>query len=338
MDGDRVTLRDVAKEAGVSLGTVSLALRRVGHVNQETALRIREISERMGYRPDPSISRLASKRFKRDPLAQNSPIVIVGKSLSSVWISPTFSYGHAMEEKARELGYHPVYQILKDKEGIERLQRQWHARGCLGVVLAQVDTDVIDRVDWSGFSVVSIGGQLDNTTILQVRPDVARAVEMATEKALAAHKKRIGYAMLRHPGGSIGDDDIRYGVAASLIARGKVQTDIPILHSPISDQESFIEWVKRYRPDVVIGFPAVINYYLDLAGIRVPEDLAVVFLAMQQPSAHYASCFEDPDSLAQLAVEALDELIRRGRRGPLSRPRKILVRPIWLPGPSLPGV
>src|SRR5699024_7227824 len=50
-DDVRVTLRDVAEQAGVSVATVSRALRRPEMVSQEAREKILEISARLGYQP-----------------------------------------------------------------------------------------------------------------------------------------------------------------------------------------------------------------------------------------------------------------------------------------------
>lgn len=49
----RVTIYDVAKEAGVAPSTVSRAFSRPGRVNTQTGARIREIADRLGYRTKP---------------------------------------------------------------------------------------------------------------------------------------------------------------------------------------------------------------------------------------------------------------------------------------------
>ena len=48
----RVTIYDVAREVGVSPSTVSRAFSRPGRVSSETARRVHEVAERLGYRVD----------------------------------------------------------------------------------------------------------------------------------------------------------------------------------------------------------------------------------------------------------------------------------------------
>ncbi|WP_419247660.1 LacI family DNA-binding transcriptional regulator [Roseibium aggregatum] len=56
----RVTIADVAREAGVSAMTVSRALRDPDKVSEKTRAKIRAVVDRLGYVPDPAASALAT--------------------------------------------------------------------------------------------------------------------------------------------------------------------------------------------------------------------------------------------------------------------------------------
>jgi LacI family transcriptional regulator len=49
--GQRVTMSDVAREAGVSLMTVSRVVNDKGEISPETRMRVQEVIEKLGYRP-----------------------------------------------------------------------------------------------------------------------------------------------------------------------------------------------------------------------------------------------------------------------------------------------
>ncbi len=59
MSDRRATISDVAREAGVSIATVSRVMRQKASVSPELADRVREAAERLGYRPSPVARGLA---------------------------------------------------------------------------------------------------------------------------------------------------------------------------------------------------------------------------------------------------------------------------------------
>lgn len=61
-DGRRARIEDVALAAGVSVATVSRALRGLPNVATSTRARVQRVAEELHYRPDPSAARLAAGR------------------------------------------------------------------------------------------------------------------------------------------------------------------------------------------------------------------------------------------------------------------------------------
>ena len=62
---DRVTLEDVAREAGVSLATVDRVVNRRPGVRERTVTRVETAIAKLSYRPDPAAARLARNRSFR---------------------------------------------------------------------------------------------------------------------------------------------------------------------------------------------------------------------------------------------------------------------------------
>jgi ADP-ribosylglycohydrolase/transcriptional regulator with XRE-family HTH domain len=58
----RVTLQDIAQQAGVSIPTVSQALAGKGRISQATKERILQVVEELSYQPDPAAQELARRR------------------------------------------------------------------------------------------------------------------------------------------------------------------------------------------------------------------------------------------------------------------------------------
>lgn len=61
----RVTLQDVAREAGVGVATVDRVLNKRAGVQARTVERVEQAVQRLGYRPDPAAARLARQRVHR---------------------------------------------------------------------------------------------------------------------------------------------------------------------------------------------------------------------------------------------------------------------------------
>ena len=60
MAARRVSIKDVAREAGVSVTTVSHALNGKGRLRASTRERVTEVAERLGYRANPAARNLVS--------------------------------------------------------------------------------------------------------------------------------------------------------------------------------------------------------------------------------------------------------------------------------------
>ena len=70
------TLSEIAAKAGVSVATVSLALRGVGLVGRDTTERVKAIAEELGYRPNPLLASLATRRFRSRQSTEGTPLAI----------------------------------------------------------------------------------------------------------------------------------------------------------------------------------------------------------------------------------------------------------------------
>src|SRR5450432_4741371 len=89
-----VRLKDIAQHAGVSVMTVSKALRDEPDVSTNTKLRIKSLAAQMGYVPDSSAQGLRSKTTKLFGL-------VIPATTNPIYARIVF----AIEERAFELGY-----------------------------------------------------------------------------------------------------------------------------------------------------------------------------------------------------------------------------------------
>lgn len=95
----RPRIADVAREAGVSKTAVSFAFNSPDRLAPETALRIREVAEHLGYRPNP-VARMLTQR-------QTMTIgVLTPQALSVIFSNPFFgAFSEGVALAAEEHGY-----------------------------------------------------------------------------------------------------------------------------------------------------------------------------------------------------------------------------------------
>jgi len=108
LPGKKVTIRDVAKVAGVSVTTVSHALNGRGRIEAETIARVKEAAERLGYRASQAARNLRGGRSGRIAIinSQSSP-----HQVSLVDLEHFVRLLSGASEFAVEHGYTPVLTL-----------------------------------------------------------------------------------------------------------------------------------------------------------------------------------------------------------------------------------
>jgi transcriptional regulator with XRE-family HTH domain len=78
MPSQRITISDVAREAGVSRTTVSHALNGRGQVDPATRLKVEEAARSLGYRPNRHAQRLRTGGASMIALMSSMPFTVSG--------------------------------------------------------------------------------------------------------------------------------------------------------------------------------------------------------------------------------------------------------------------
>jgi LacI family transcriptional regulator len=175
------TLVDVAREAGVSLKTASRVLNRSKNVSPEKAEKIREVMERLGYRPNELARGLKAKR--------SAAIGMIVPNLADPFFANAV---HAVQEVARTNGYVVILASSAGEVDLERSEIEGLVgRQIDGLLVAPVDSqtdtfsDIVPRgVHAVTFDQVLRGADLDSVTVTN-----RKSAREATEH-MAAHGLR----------------------------------------------------------------------------------------------------------------------------------------------------
>ena len=220
----------IAQEAGVSVSTVSLALRSKGTLSRTRSAQIRELAQSMGYRPNPVLSALASKRFSQSASLQSMPLAALEFPIDGRTDRRAVLYREALFEAADELGY-ALQRFSSDDLGqYGNFLHTLYNRGVVGIVLTGQANAFLEAAgeEWRHFVAVQCGRFLGSARVDCVRPNIFQAVTMAFRELWARGYRRIGFGFGCH-GFELDDDDARFGAAHAMLRQHPEANRIPPL-------------------------------------------------------------------------------------------------------------
>ena len=210
-----ITIRDIARESGASLTTVSLVLNnRDGRISEATRIRVREAVSRLGFRPNRLAQGLQSQR------AGILAILVpeLQHAFADAYIGELVS---AIHDRANRAGN----KILLEVAHPEFIERGHHRElfdrhfvdGVLCIGVTNNDRYLADFEDGVGPMVV-VNNYIPGLTLNSVRCDYREAGKVAGEHLLNLGHRRIG---LIHGAPEVQTTaDLRKGFEEALAATG----------------------------------------------------------------------------------------------------------------------
>jgi DNA-binding LacI/PurR family transcriptional regulator len=313
---------DVARRANVAVSTVSYALSGTRPVSAETAARIRQAIEELGYRPNALARGLASKRSRN--IALIFPALERGLGITEM------EFVSSAAETASENGYHLVLWStpIDDTELLTQLTRQGLVDG---VVIMEVHLDDvrIDLLRRAGVPFCMIGRTADCATDSYADIDFAQATRDAVRHLAALGHRRIGFVNHSRASYDAGyGPSVRAAEGFTVAAEeaGVAQVSRFCADSPAAGRQL---WQELVHDEPELTALVVMNELAGagvLAGIteqgrRVPGDYSILSIASSQRVAEMTyprlTTLQPPSAeLGRLGVQTLiDKLTERS--GPL---------------------
>lgn len=270
MSGD-VTVRDIANAAGVSVGTVSRALKNQRGLSDETRRHVRQVAADLGY----DLSRLRSGKAPR-------LVFLIHRHHSNFAVNPFFAeVMHGVEEGCRQFGVAPTLLSARQGDAVGKLLKLHEPDALL--VAGYFEDEVLAQLTDLGLPLVLVDGWIPGCAA--VNPDNTGGGYQATRHLLDLGRQRIAYIA-----GSLAHFSIRErsrGYRRALFEAGVLaDPDLEALAPPgLDDAEGAAAAMRtllrrRLRPDAVFAYNdsaalAAMRVCLN-AGLRIPEDIAFV--------------------------------------------------------------
>lgn len=323
-----VTMNDVAREAGVSASTVSLALRGSPRISSATRTRVADLARRLGYQPNPLVTVLMQTR--RSPRTGKSALTVgylsfeaMAPMLRDEPIYAEFERG-AFDE-ARRQGMN--LEKLKVGAGLSlpRIDQILRARGAMGVIVSPLPPELTSiQLDWSHLAGIAVGPTLREPELHQVMSNHYENMARLLHACLEWGYRRPGLCL-----DSPSNERIRGQWEACYL---REQTDnprlekVPLLKYDSLSAKSLLAWVKRSKPDFIIcASPREVQGALREAGLRVPQDVALASVSAARAGGSLSGIVEDGYGAGAQAVSQLLRMIYGNERGLPEKPLKILL-------------
>jgi len=351
---ERITMAAVAKQAGVHTTTVSLALRNHPSLPDSTRRRLQALAEKMGYQPDPALRALVAWRRQSRPKKESPPLAYLTRwdaKLSWKRAPAHAEFFAGATSKARKLGYRLEHFWLGEPLLTpQRMSGILRARGITGVLIASY-LPASDRpldLDWSRFSAVKIDYFPRQPELHTVTNDQRAIMQLAVRRIIAAGYRRIGFVLPLW-----WDQCAERAWSAGFLAEQQAVapeeripifgfSGIPEFESTVSrtgvellSNDALAQWLKQYRPEVLIGHGRFVLPHLAAIGLAVPRDLAFVEMYLE-PNGRAAGVRHNCARVGELAVEILAGQLQQYAWGIPPFPTTTLVEGTWFDGDTLP--
>jgi DNA-binding LacI/PurR family transcriptional regulator len=338
----KVSQRDLARMAGVSPMTVSLALRGHPSISAETTQRIVRLAEEQKYRPDPVLSVLNAYRIKQTPSRfQGTIFWLTAFPTRSGWrdMIQTVGYFNGALERARQLGYHLEEFWLAEPGLSERRATQiLMTRGVRGIVVAPLPKAHSKlKLDWSQFCAVALGYSLNSPHLHVVMNHQFRNMKQAVQQLDRLGYKRIGLAIPSSHDERV-DHNYLGGFLVGLHDTGEQEVHPSPLLARQFDQKAFVSWFQRYNPDAVVVAAStaykVIGWLKDL-GLHIPRDVGLAVASVPFGDKLISGIDEDVPRIGAQTVDAVVGMIHRNEQGIPSHPVSYLIEGVWTNGQTV---
>ena len=309
----RVTIKDVASAAGVSVGTASYALNGTGPVSQEKLQRVQETAKKLGYVPN---------GIARSLQAQSHGVVgyfaysLAGPFFGQIMQGIENTFNMAGEEMI-------ACSCSSEKKNVTRFLRERMVDGAI-VFGEHLEDDLIQLIAGSNCPVVVMDREITNEYISSITIDNETCAYEVGKYIHEQGFRKVGCILGNGPDGIRRERGFRKAVAEfglkldeNALFCGDFQYDVAL--------ERATDWLetKPELPEVLFAFndemAIAAIHALKKAGYKVPEDISVIGMddiphsAFMSPSltTYHLPIYEH----GVMAAERLLEMLRENAPG-----------------------
>ncbi len=185
-----ITLRDIAREAGVSITTVSNVINeKKCRVSKELVERIKEIIQRENYVPNLTARTLAKNSSRIIGVINHLVPKLNGGFLADPFHNAFIS---GIEDRVREKGYFVMVRTVEDAKGLQTIHRNWNLDGL--ILTGLFEDDFLEGVKSLNIPFALIDSYVDQPDVYNVGLEDMQGGYLATKYLLEHGHREIAFA------------------------------------------------------------------------------------------------------------------------------------------------
>ncbi|MHA3774998.1 LacI family DNA-binding transcriptional regulator [Verrucomicrobiota bacterium sgz303538] len=333
------TMQQIADAAGVSRMAVSLALRNSPKISRETTQRIREIAEKLGYRPNPMVAALMTQlRHGREVKRPSTIAYVTAYPTEDGWKrpGPFVAFREGARRRAEQLGYTLEEWWLR-RPGMteQRFCDILDTRNIHGLIIAPLPPGGGELcLDWKRFCMATIGYSVTAPDLHRASNHQYGTITLALQELTRRGYKRIGLALCMETDSRVN----HHWSAGMMVYQQQIPEDqrVPPLLAEGPFGRHFAAWFSEHRPDVVLSHEWQVMRILDSLGLRVPHDVGFAHLALgDREQYQWAGMDQNSELVGAAAVDLVDAQLRHNERGAPEVAKTVLIPGRWISGPTV---
>jgi transcriptional regulator with XRE-family HTH domain len=329
-----LSLREIARRAGVSVATVSYVLNNDPRITISTRKKVRGIAEQIGYTPKPIVGRLMAE-IRRERADKPFLALVTNWTIASPWkVNPFMRrFYEAISHRAFQLGYQ-IQEFWLGEKGItpKRLSRILKARNISGLIIPP-GFIASKRLpfDISALAVATHGRLSWRPELNRVEPDQTYNTLLALRELRKLGYRRIGLAIFSGASWIFGHQiECAYSYYQS---RSWIARDLPpFLRESYGPDKDFWHWLKKYQVECILTNDPGLLDNLRKADIPVPKKIGFACFGVIPELGDCAGIDFRADRLDAALVDMVVSQISLGERGAPESPRSVSFEGVWQPG------
>lgn len=340
----RPTISTVAAKAGVSISTVSRALRNNPLVSAGTREEIQRIAASVGYVPNPYISTLMSHLRSSKPIPYQASIALLDTmeapdSWKKFIVQKKFHEGAV--DQATSLGY-KLERFWAFAPGFSRksLTRMMVNRGIRGIIIPPLrdfsSTGAEIPLDLEEFACVTVGCKVLDPCFHFATNDQYATGMLAHDRLLNLGYKRVGLA-IPHYVECIVEQRFSAGFRNALERRGRTSPRASIFrYERENGAKLFLEWFHNYKPDAICTIFPEVGGWLKKENIHVPGEVALATLDWNEELGDWSGVDQESRRVGAAAIDVVVQMLQRNELGPPAHPFGLNIEGTWVDGKTAP--